>query len=73
MVEDASFTVRREQNVDISKFFGLCQQNGLHLWQNQGHGLYPHDLASNFKSEYQIVSVCGGFSMLGHTPLMSTI
>ena len=58
---------------DESCFTVRPTKNRLRVWRHRGTRLNPRYIVPTFKSGYQSVSVWGGFSMRGRTPLVGTI
>ena len=48
-------------------------KNRLTVWRYRGSRLRTRNIVPTFKSGYQTVSVCGGFSIHGQTSLVGTI
>ena len=58
---------------DESCFTVRPMKNRLRVWRHRGQQLRQHYTVLTFKSGYQTVSVYGGFSLSGRTPLVGTI
>ncbi len=70
------WTLQQWSNVlftDESSFTVRPTKNRSRVWKKPGQRLHQRCIIPTFKSVYQVVSVWGGFSMNGRTPLAGTI
>ena len=58
---------------DESSFSVRPLKNRLRVWRHKGCRLQHRHVVPTFKSGHKTVSVWGGFSMLGRTPLVATV
>ena len=58
---------------DESRFTVRSVRNRLRIWRTRGIHLHPKSVVPTFESGYQSVSVWGGFSARGRTPLVGTM
>lgn len=58
---------------DESSFTVRPKKNRMHVWRHRGQRLRTKFMVATFKSGYKTVSVWGGFSLRGRTPLVGII